>query len=916
MTFDFSGALKRGLARGKALFNSSSRTLDEAHNYILSLSDAFTGPEAAKAAVEKFGITRAEAERIVDDLETRGYEFQNEKAPEKDPLKDTSGLERGNGLFNASENLYIFSEGKNKVRISASSLEKAWTKLSQETGVPASKVKSKFEYKEMRNSSFDAAVVAALDALGHPQPPIKVAAVLAKFMDEVAAPASGWTAADVARELVKRQLVNALGMGFEDRMDGKEMNLALRMAQEGRSDEEIAKKLMKRVATIKHFLYGDDDNEFGNSSEIEKCQACDHDVREGRCEVCRSGPFENSSEIEIGDRVTTPNGRSGKVINITSKGTFIVEPLNGGASSEYTETELKLTGIKNSAVACTCGHQKNRHESLSSKACEQCDCKGYDGSGTGPKYNANLSFICEDCSATFSGERGQYLAEKHMADEDHNVVRDVRRNAVSKCACEHLLREHGDTGACDLCECTAYSDSERKNSDPGQCAPRNHRFPKSMEGGDGNCTKCGKRWRNLDVRCAKCGEAAPGTVDGVPTCDTHASLNNSVGYCQGCGAEDKPTTPFQDPNNKKLRGAVRHLCASCAPGFERDGWSRELANAGDQDLKVGDWIKISGGNKAKILKDNGDMFSVEYTPNTSGDKKYADPDGKIRMGVAKKYAERANSSPEDYAHKKWDESPRADRNDYLVRAGLYVAGEDLAESAWQKLPTGVKVKLAVKMDDGYQERRQGLDNRGVPDDCELCGGGNTPDTGPLVPMKDVDNNVWYVCRECAKDPNQQLHNRENAKGECYSCGKNSELKEVREPDGRRRKICSACARSLGFENSSTYECGQCDFSTGDNAVACRHEDSTGHTIYPRPTCGSGRVVGVLGGPCLLPHAHDGDCAEAPEAPVEPPVMPTPEGGAPEGGAPAPAAENEEYPHDIFQNSKGVARGASKYGSSK
>lgn len=49
----------------------------------------------------------------------------------------------------------------------------------------------------------------------------------------------------------------------------------------------------------------------------------------------------NASPIQIGDAVSTPDGRGGKVINITSRGTYIVEPTNGGPSSEYEEKQLK-----------------------------------------------------------------------------------------------------------------------------------------------------------------------------------------------------------------------------------------------------------------------------------------------------------------------------------------------------------------------------------------------------------------------------------------------------------------------------------------------------------------------------------------------------------------------------------------------
>jgi len=56
---------------------------------------------------------------------------------------------------------------------------------------------------------------------------------------------------------------------------------------------------------------------------------------------------------------------------------------------------------------------------------------------------------------------------------------------------------------------------------------------------------------------------------------------NAIGYCQGCGREGEEVVAFQDPKNPTLRGAVRRLCKSCIPSWEREGWSRTLANSDD-----------------------------------------------------------------------------------------------------------------------------------------------------------------------------------------------------------------------------------------------------------------------------------------------------------------------------------------------
>ena len=78
-------------------------------------------------------------------------------------------------------------------------------------------------------------------------------------------------------------------------------------------------------------------------------------------------------------------------------------------------------------------------------------------------------------------------------------------------------------------------------------------------------------------RC-RCGAA----LGDYPICkECGHAVENSKGYCQGCGADGVELTPLQDPQNPKMRGAVRNLCAHCVPGFEHDGWSRTLANTGD-----------------------------------------------------------------------------------------------------------------------------------------------------------------------------------------------------------------------------------------------------------------------------------------------------------------------------------------------
>lgn len=94
----------------------------------------------------------------------------------------------------------------------------------------------------------------------------------------------------------------------------------------------------------------------------------------------------------------------------------------------------------------------------------------------------------------------------------------------------------------------------------------------------------------IQRKCTKCGEETMGE-EGL------REYKNSLGYCQGCGKDKVEVTPLQDPQNPKMRGAVRNLCASCISGFEHDGWSRTLANASDSCELCG------GGPVVKSVKD-------------------------------------------------------------------------------------------------------------------------------------------------------------------------------------------------------------------------------------------------------------------------------------------------------------------------
>lgn len=199
----------------------------------------------------------------------------------------------------------------------------------------------------------------------------------------------------------------------------------------------------------------------------------------------------------------------------------------------------------------------------------------------------------------------------------------------------------------------------------------------------------------------------------------------------------------------------------------------------------------------------------------------------------------------------------------------------------------VRLALLIKTRDGLKklikESDQKIENRGVPKACELCGfGEGSADDANLVPMKDAQENVWFVCAQCSKNPGNKLHNRENSTSLCPSC----KAETVSNPD------------------SAILECPKC------GALPVMVDQ-----LNPLEDSGAGLRRGAEAFGTSI-----GDCAhEAPVEPVQLPDMPTPESeGAPEGGdAPTISTENEsEYPHDILPNSKGVDRGASKYGSKK
>lgn len=181
-----------------------------------------------------------------------------------------------------------------------------------------------------------------------------------------------------------------------------------------------------------------------------------------------------------------------------------------------------------------------------------------------------------------------------------------------------------------------------------------------------------------------------------------------------------------------------------------------------------------------------------------------------------------------------------------------------------------------------------LDNRTAPHDCELCGGGNTPDTGSLVPMKDAEENIWFVCRQCAKDPAQELHNKENsADHDCAEGCKNYPKSDW----------CDTCvAHDAEQKRRRTPEGRREDYR--------RRKDNASPQVLRRELEESERELKEL---LKSPTEYKYDIADYKEsiASLKRWLKVAEESKNSE--------DAEEYPHDVLPNSSGIARGQFKYG---
>lgn len=290
-------------------------------------------------------------------------------------------------------------------------------------------------------------------------------------------------------------------------------------------------------------------------------------------------------------------------------------------------------------------------------------------------------------------------------------------------------------------------------------------------------------------------------------------------------------------------------------------------------------------------------------------------------------SEKKNSAdPEAQAREDWNNNPEEENQSTLMFHGL---DEKLSLKEWDQLPNIAKSKILDwgKRHGVYNSTDQRRDLALIAEQeaavSKLRAWLASHDEEELTQehatkVSDL-NNQELVLAGLRKG----LANSGDPESGCHECHYSYE-------DGDMTKKCPECGATRSLDNS-TYKCGSCDFSTSDNATACRHEDRTGHSVYPRPTCGRGRVIGVLGlRPCHLPAGHTGSCEHAPAPEGEPAGGAAPSGscGAPAGGGAAGGgaggaggaggggaanASDDADLHATFDNSKGVARGRSKYG---
>ena len=166
---------------------------------------------------------------------------------------------------------------------------------------------------------------------------------------------------------------------------------------------------------------------------------------------------------------------------------------------------------------------------------------------------------CDNCYTDF------YQKASELKNSSDNALNS---NALGVCSdCLHGMSEHDEFGCFKAeCQCPTIGMSKLEKK------------AEKKSGGDldntnPECPEC----HSINAHASTCSKY-------VEHIKALKEKENALGYCQGCGKNGVELTPLQDPQSPKLRGAVRRLCASCVPDFERDGWSKNFGErGGDQE---------------------------------------------------------------------------------------------------------------------------------------------------------------------------------------------------------------------------------------------------------------------------------------------------------------------------------------------
>ena len=255
---------------------------------------------------------------------------------------------------------------------------------------------------------------------------------------------------------------------------------------------------------------------------------------------------------------------------------------------------------------------------------------------------------------------------------------------------------------------------------------------------------------------------------------------------------------FADDFEKEAALSPVYKCTECSAVYDR---GLTALAAADHHSSTGHHLekterKNTGGLYGLVdigaegAKDDSTMENASKKPTCEKCKKpvdsvtaydLEDKRGTINMwdmcyDCAKKYAQyivnaKDDSTVENTKNYEWSYDDGQHRG--LVVARDY--SEALAKLKAAFKERGINPKLADLC--GLEKMRLAntLPDRGpnMPD-CELCGGGHA---GELVPLKDSDDSVWYVCKQCAANPKEHgMHN--SGPGKCKECGyRLSELDE-------------------------------------------------------------------------------------------------------------------------------------------